>query len=170
MRALAICCLLLPSLVRSEAASPAAAPAIKSPAPSSAVVPFKPSSTFGTVLSSQATASPHLLPSEGNLEPREIAAGVPAAAIVPTQVSPITNIYVQTVLPNGQTTQVLVVYSQTFVSVPSQGPTPVVGQIGLGTLTGSIGVVKTAASGAETKARRGWGVAILTAVASALLF
>lgn len=64
----------------------------------------------------------------------------------------------------------LVVYSQTFVSVPSQGPTPVVGQIGLGTLTGSIGVVKTAASGAETKARRGWGVAILTAVASALLF
>jgi hypothetical protein len=39
------------------------------------VVPFKPSSTFGTVLSSQATASPHLLPSEGNLEPVKLPLG-----------------------------------------------------------------------------------------------
>ncbi|KAI9870029.1 MAG: hypothetical protein M1830_004772 [Pleopsidium flavum] len=170
MRTLVTCFLLLPSLIRSEAASPAAAPAIKLSVPSSAVAALKPSSTFGNVAAPQATASPPLLLSEPNLELREIAAAVPAAAIVPVQVPPVTNVYVQTVLPNGQTTQVLVVYSQTYASIPNQGPTPVAGQIGMGTLTGSIGVVKTAVSGADSKARRGWVVVMLSTVAAALLF
>ena len=44
----------------------------------------------------------------------------------------------------GVTKQVPVVYTQVFSSVPSQGPTPIPGTIGLGTLTGTVGAVRTA--------------------------
>ncbi|MCJ1354089.1 MAG: hypothetical protein MMC33_004076 [Icmadophila ericetorum] len=62
--------------------------------------------------------------------------GGPAAAPSPgaVQLSPITTIYIGTVL---------VVYSQAFSAVPSQFSSAQVGSIGLGTLTGSVGVVKT---------------------------
>ena len=46
----------------------------------------------------------------------------------------------------GVTKQVPIVYTQKFSSIPSQGPTPAKGEIGLGTLTGKIGVVNTAAA------------------------
>lgn len=39
--------------------------------------------------------------------------------------------------------QVEVVYTQTFAPVPDQGVAPGVGSIGLGTIQGEIGVVKT---------------------------
>ncbi|KZF26532.1 hypothetical protein L228DRAFT_14593 [Xylona heveae TC161] len=51
--------------------------------------------------------------------------------------------WVESWLPNGQTTWVEVIYSQTFASVPDQAPTPSSGQVGLGTHTGKIGVYKT---------------------------
>lgn len=44
----------------------------------------------------------------------------------------------------GVTKQVPIVYTQKFSSIPSQGPTPASGAIGMGTLTGKIGVVNTA--------------------------
>ena len=59
---------------------------------------------------------------------------------VPGQLSPLTIYYVSN-LP--------VTYIQTFVTPLEQGPTASVGSVGMGTLTGAIGVVKTneAASG-----------------------
>lgn len=47
-----------------------------------------------------------------------------------------------------------------FVAVPDQGPTPLVGSVGMGTLTGNVGVVKTghAHSGGErVRGGTGWG-------------
>ncbi|KAI9698658.1 MAG: hypothetical protein M1836_003768 [Candelina mexicana] len=65
-----------------------------------------------------------------------------------TQASPVTTIFEPTTI-NGVTTDVAVVYSQKFPSVPNQGPTPAAGSIGMGTLTGTVGAVKTqSASGA----------------------
>ena len=46
----------------------------------------------------------------------------------------------------GVTQQVPFVFTQKFSSFPSQGPTPAKGEIGMGTLTGKIGVVNTAAA------------------------
>ena len=45
---------------------------------------------------------------------------------------------------NGVAQQVEVVYTQLFSAVPSQGDAPASGEIGLGTIQGNIGVVKTA--------------------------
>lgn len=44
---------------------------------------------------------------------------------------------------NGVAKQVEVVYTQLFSAVPDQGEAPGVGSIGLGTIVGPIGVVKT---------------------------
>lgn len=59
----------------------------------------------------------------------------PAATTVPTQLSPIT-----TYSSNG----VSGIYTQTFAAVPDQWPSPEAGTIGLGTISGQVGVVKTA--------------------------
>jgi len=53
----------------------------------------------------------------------------------PTQMSPVTNYD----LGNG----VKIPYTQLFVATPDQWPTPSPGTIGLGTIQGSIGVVKS---------------------------
>ena len=50
---------------------------------------------------------------------------------------------VPTTLPNGDITMIQTVYTQTFAAVPDQLPSPVEGSIGMGTLTGAIGVVRT---------------------------
>ncbi len=164
----AIFFLLLPFIVRSQTAVPAAAPVLHAPAASSSPQTFTPSSTFETIFTVRETDSPIYQSTEPNLDPREIAAGVPAAP-VPNQVSPVTEIHVESRLPNGKMTQVLVIYSQTFVSVPDQGPTPVQGKIGLGTLTGSIGVVKTAESSVGSREEWGWGAAVGAVIAAALV-
>ncbi len=169
MRTSAIVFLLLPSIVRSQIAAPAAAPTLDAPLASSTLLSSTPSSTFETIFTAQETDSPIYLSAEPKLDSREIVAGVPAAP-VPVQVSPVTEIYVESRLPNGKMTQVLVIYSQTFVSIPDQGPTPVQGKIGLGTLTGSIGVVKTAESSVASRVRWGWGTAIGAAIAAILVF
>ena len=44
---------------------------------------------------------------------------------------------------DGQIRNVPVVYTQTFASVPSQGPAPAQGSVGLGSLTGAVGAVRT---------------------------
>ena len=82
-----------------------------------------------------------------------------AASTNPGQVSPVTTVQVFSVI-GGVTQQVPVVYTQKFSSFPSQGPTPAKGEIGLGTLTGKIGVVNTAAAkkgGASRQIAIGFG-------------
>ncbi|KAK5060126.1 hypothetical protein LTR84_010010 [Exophiala bonariae] len=67
------------------------------------------------------------------------------AAIPPvvTQVSPITTYQIDGVV-NGVATRLNVVYTQTFNPIPDQWPSPTeAGTIGLGTIVGEIGVVKT---------------------------
>lgn len=81
------------------------------------------------------------------------------ASTNPGQVSPVTTVQVFSVVA-GVTKQVPVLYSQKFSSIPSQGPTPAKGEIGLGTLTGKIGVVNTEAAkkgGASQKIALGFG-------------
>ena len=56
--------------------------------------------------------------------------------------SPVTTVWSATVV-GGVTKNVQVAYTQTFPSAPGQGPSPLVGSIGLGTLTGQVGAVKT---------------------------
>ena len=77
------------------------------------------------------------------------AAGVGGAGAAPAaaqpqpgaQADPVTTIQVQTVI-GGVTTQVPQLYTQTFAAGASAPPV-LTGTIGLGTLTGKIGVVKT---------------------------
>ena len=49
----------------------------------------------------------------------------------------------QATIVGGVTQQVPVTYTQKFSDLPSQGPSPSQGQIGLGTITGSVGAVNT---------------------------
>jgi hypothetical protein len=74
---------------------------------------------------------------------REVVTG--AAAAQPTdgtQISPITTYQVYQ-LVNGVEQQVELAYTQLFSAVPDQGLAPASGSIGLGTIQGQIGVVKT---------------------------
>ncbi|RVX75144.1 hypothetical protein B0A52_01421 [Exophiala mesophila] len=60
-----------------------------------------------------------------------------------SQVSPITTYQID-FARSGSVTQLTVVYTQTFNPIPDQWPSPTLtGSIGMGTITGQIGVVKT---------------------------
>ncbi|KIW64162.1 hypothetical protein PV04_09115 [Phialophora macrospora] len=74
--------------------------------------------------------------------------GAPAAA--PTaqpagvsQISPITTYYINSEVAPGSFAQVPIVYTQTFPPVPDQWPSPVAGTIGLGTIQGTVGQVRS---------------------------
>ncbi|KAI9824995.1 MAG: hypothetical protein M1819_000624 [Sarea resinae] len=82
----------------------------------------------------------------------------PNAAAQPTQANPMTTMWVQTEISPGVTTYVSIIFSQTFASVPSQAPTAKAGAVGMGTLTGKIGVVKTESASAGHRLRRDVGV------------
>lgn len=86
------------------------------------------------------------------------AGGVPAAAqpAPGAQANPVTTITVNTVI-GGVTKQVPKVYTQTFGAALS-APAVSTGSVGMGTLTGRIGVVKTA--NAKSDARRVGGAGI----------
>jgi hypothetical protein len=80
--------------------------------------------------------------------------GAPAAA--PTaqpagvsQISPVTTYYVNSEVAPGSFAQVPVVYTQTFVPVPDQWPSAVAGTIGLGSIQGTIGQVRSKRAVAE---------------------
>ena len=74
----------------------------------------------------------------------------------------------------GVTQQVPIVYTQKFSSIPSQGPTPASGAIGMGTLTGKIGVVNTAeakkGSAPGRAAALGFGGMAVIAMGLAMVF
>lgn len=84
-------------------------------------------------------APPVAPPVPGNVAP----GGGGGAANPPVQVPPVTAINVPTTLPDGRITMMQTVYTQTFASVLDQLATPSAGSIGLGTLTGSVGAVRT---------------------------
>jgi len=77
-----------------------------------------------------------------NLELREVVQGA-ATSLVATQYPTITTEWVQTSLPGGGFTYVPLVYTQTFPSVYELFPSPASGEIGLGTISGTVGVVRT---------------------------
>lgn len=72
----------------------------------------------------------------------------------------------------GVTKQVPIVYTQKFSSIPDQGPTPAKGVIGLGTLTGKIGVINTAEAKKSSAVQRaamglgGTGIVIMSMLAA----
>lgn len=67
--------------------------------------------------------------------------GALAAATVPTQVSPVTTYLAYG--PNG--IQTPAVFTQLFSAVPDQWDGPLSGNIGLGSITGQVGIVRTKA-------------------------
>ena len=68
---------------------------------------------------------------------------VPAQTTVATQMPTTTEVQYPQTLANGQVTWLSTMFTQTFVSVPDQWPGPTSGQIGLGTIGGTIGAVRT---------------------------
>ena len=82
-----------------------------------------------------------------------VGGGAAAPAATPTQISPVT-VYFDFVH------SVQVTYTQTFAPTPDPWVGPQSGNIGLGTLTGKVGAVKTAQADAGTlKARGGMAIA-----------
>jgi Killer toxin-resistance protein 1 len=109
---------------------------------------------LAAALPTEQTASPYIIPetlstsipspSTPHLELRQgvaVTAAPPAATII-GQVSPITTVQIGYV-KDGQYIQVQVVYTQTFVTPVDQWPSATAGSIGLGTIEGVVGVVKT---------------------------
>jgi hypothetical protein len=100
-----------------------------------------PASSLPTSSDSPSDQSP-----EPELKPRQAQVTAPAAAIPdnPLQISPITTYEIDQVPPGGGApVRVPVVYTQTFADVPDQWPAAGVGSIGMGSIQGQIGVVKT---------------------------
>ncbi|OAL23734.1 hypothetical protein AYO20_10939 [Fonsecaea nubica] len=77
------------------------------------------------------------------LKVRQVTGQGAAAAPTFSQISPITTYYIEKEVAPGDFTQVPVVYTQTFVPIPDQWPSPVAGTIGLGTISGTVGQVRT---------------------------
>jgi hypothetical protein len=94
-------------------------------------------------LPTQPTAAATLISSTARLEIRQggVVTAAPAVA-VPGQVSPITTVQIGEI-KGGVYVQVQQVYTQTFALPVDQWPTATQGSIGLGTIQGEIGVVKT---------------------------
>jgi len=69
--------------------------------------------------------------------------GAAAAPTTGGQISPVTTYYVNSYNKEGADVQIAVVYTQTFPAVPDQWSSATAGEIGLGTITGTIGVVRS---------------------------
>jgi predicted RNA-binding protein YlxR (DUF448 family) len=83
---------------------------------------------------------PNMVP---ELKARQVTGqGAAVAATAITQVPPVTT-YTINVFKNGVPQLASIPYTQTFVPIPDQWPGPTVGTIGLGTIQGAVGVVKT---------------------------
>lgn len=82
---------------------------------------------------------PNIIP---DLKRQVTGQGVGVAATAIGQISPITTYYANS-MKDGTAVQVPVVYTQTFAPVPDQWPSATAGEIGLGTIQGTVGVVKS---------------------------
>jgi Killer toxin-resistance protein 1 len=118
---------------------------------SGALVLSSPSNTDTTLLPSSTTPCPSttLTPTQIHdlIKPRQgLAITAPAATLPanPLQMSPITIYQMYSYPPAGGAPLMIdIPYTQTFPDVPEQWPTAVPGVIGMGTIKGEIGVVKT---------------------------
>ncbi|KAF2396838.1 hypothetical protein EJ06DRAFT_567446 [Trichodelitschia bisporula] len=89
----------------------------------------------------------NVLPAIGELKRRQ-APAIPTALPSPTaplQVPPVTTQWLETTI-GAITTWVPITYTQTFGGVVDQWEGPAPGSIGMGTITGQVGVVKTVTS------------------------
>src|SRR5215469_4292944 len=116
-------------------------------ASSSSPTALSPATTTPTAqsgLNTAASLQPFDLPPEptANLELREVVQGAPTT-LAAEQYPTLTTNWVQTSPPGGGFTYVPLVYTQTFPSVYEPFPTPASGEIGLGTISGTVGVVRT---------------------------
>ncbi|KIW21060.1 hypothetical protein PV08_01639 [Exophiala spinifera] len=82
---------------------------------------------------------PNMIP---DLKRQVTGQGQAEAATALSQISPVTTYYANSMV-DGTAVQVPVVYTQTFARIPDQWPLPTAGSIGLGTIQGTIGVVKS---------------------------
>lgn len=121
--------------LRQNVAAPAAQPAaVPDPGAQAAPAPAAPAAPVAPVPAPAAPAAP--VPGVGGG-----AAPAPAQPIPGAPANPVTMVLVNTVI-GGVTTQVSVAFTQTFAAAAS-APAVQSGSIGLGTLTGQVGVVKT---------------------------
>ncbi|KAI9845145.1 MAG: hypothetical protein M1837_005030 [Sclerophora amabilis] len=114
--------------------------------------------------------APAVPPAPGGAAP---GGGAPPQTTIGGQVPPVTNMQVPSTLPNGQVTLVQTVFTQSFKSVPSPFPSAKAGSIGMGTLKGEVGAVRTdtpknAASNGDGEARA-YVTIVLGVLGSALL-
>lgn len=129
------------------AAAPAPAPAAPAPAPAGGAGAGAPAPV---VPGAPAPVAPAPVPGAAAPVPVAPVVGVGGAGAVPpaaqsgnpTQVPSIT-VFMQATIVGGVTQQVQVTYTQKFSDIPSQGPSPSQGKIGLGTITGTVGAVNT---------------------------
>ncbi|OCL12044.1 hypothetical protein AOQ84DRAFT_166785 [Glonium stellatum] len=118
--------------------------------PSLSVIPSTPTASLRNA-TAPPTAAATADPANPNLELREIVAGA-APTLTQTAAPVVSTQWVETTI-GGVVTWVAHVYTQTFAAVPSQLPEPGKGEIGMGTLTGQVGVTKTVDAGAVETGR-----------------
>ncbi|KAF2452624.1 hypothetical protein BDY21DRAFT_375430 [Lineolata rhizophorae] len=119
-----------------------------------APLPAPPAISNSTIARQTTTAEPSKAPAAnaplptahplGDLELREIVADPAAAATNQAQAPTVTTAWIETELADGTHTWVEIVFTQTFAPVLDQLPSPAAGSVGMGSLTGEVGVVKTA--------------------------
>ncbi|KAK4988229.1 hypothetical protein LTR50_004055 [Elasticomyces elasticus] len=178
MRLTVLSTLLLPALLASASVLSPAVPVTPRDAAPSPTRQHLAQTTAPSSAPAAVTAAPELVGSpKADLGPREIITN-PVPAPAPSQYPTVTTAWIETVLPGGKiTTWVQVVYTQTFAAVPDQLPSPASGNVGLGTLTGTVGAVRTGESrkysgaGAGRGMGRGarWGAVVVAGVGLVVL-
>ncbi|KAJ9618931.1 hypothetical protein H2203_008747 [Taxawa tesnikishii (nom. ined.)] len=93
-----------------------------------------------------------------------VAVANPATTLAQAQVPTVTSWWQETTI-GTRTTWVQVFYTQTFAKVPDQLPSAQAGSIGMGTLTGNVGVVRTAEAKKASGAGRSSGSVVAAAAA-----
>ena len=132
---------LLPVIASAQSSFSTLSPASVTPVPSSEerIGYWSPISTITLPIPTESTDP------DVHLDLRQVVTAPPAVQTAnPIQVSPVTTVLVNAVV-NGVNQQIQEVYTQLFSLVPDQGFAPAAGEIGLGTIKGEIGVVKTRA-------------------------
>ena len=77
------------------------------------------------------------------------AAAAAAATTIAKPPNPVTTEWIPSAVNPTSTPYVAVVYTQTFASVPNQLPSAASGSVGLGTITGQVGIMHTTAAEKE---------------------
>ncbi|KAF2238820.1 hypothetical protein EV356DRAFT_572880 [Viridothelium virens] len=129
--------------------------------------------TIDSISSSEVAPLPTSIAEEHSLELRQAVtpgAAPAAAATIATQPNPVTTEWIPSEVAPGSTPYVQVVYTQTFASVPSQAPSAASGEVGLGTITGQVGALRTTTaekdSGVGSLRSGGWSLTMMVGAAT----